>query len=62
VKSAKQFIAVVERQDPAIAEKAQFIVVGRAKGTYEECWKLAKDMVKYPVLRFKEIHNVSSTV
>ncbi len=62
MKQAKQFTAVVERQDPAVFEKAQFIVVGRVEGSHDECWKLAKEITKYPVIRFQEQQNVSATV
>ena len=62
MKPAKQFSAVVERQDPAIHEVAQLFVVGRVAGTHDECWTQAKELTRYPVLRLKELQNVSAAV
>ena len=57
MKPAKQFEAVVERQDPARNEVAQLTVVGQTFGSYEQCWNAAKKMTRFPVITFKEIHH-----
>lgn len=53
MKKIQLFDAVVERQDQAINDRAQFIiVVGQVSGTHSECRKKAKAMVLPPAIRF----------
>jgi len=56
------YLATVERQDPAVNEVAQLTVVGRVTGTMDECWKQAKAMTRFPVIRFQEIQDVRTTI
>lgn len=51
-KKIQLFDAVVEQQEPAINDRAQFIVVGQVSGTHSECWEKAKAMVPHPAIRF----------
>ena len=50
MKPPKQFEAKVYRQDPAINEVAQFVAIGYAFGTHEQCWLKAKAKTRHPVL------------
>ena len=59
MKPAKQFEAVVERQDPARNEVAQLTVVGHVVGEHEQCWQQAKRITPHPILTFREISNVT---
>ena len=58
VKPPKQFEAHVFRQEPAIAEEAQFVYLGQVAGDHAECWQQAKSMTLHPVLQFTEVQNV----
>lgn len=60
--TVKHYTATVFRQAPAIQEVAQFHVVGQVAGTHDECWTQAKVMTQYPVIQFKEIQHVPTTV
>ena len=67
----KQFVAIVYKQHTPIPNGKTFTYegeklldhtanlkeVGKVTGSWEECWKQAKEMVPFPVVEFKEVHH-----